>query len=93
MPEKRDLLERITELVKYNVLNLDDVNAISRVCGVEFAARKDDKELTIAEKRIVIEQITTLVKSNILKRDERDDIYRVCMVACDRELAKLKKEE
>ena len=49
-------------------------------------------ELTMAEKRDLIERITELVKHDVLKRSDRDDIYRVCMVACDRELAKLKEE-
>lgn len=93
MAEKRDLIERVTELVKHNVLNLDDVKDISRVCGVDFPVRQDDKELTMAEKRIVIEHIKELVKNDILSRDDRRNIFLVCMVACDRELAKLKKEE
>lgn len=50
-------------------------------------------ELTTAEKRELIERITVLAKENILNREDRDDIYRVCLVACDRELAKLKTEE
>ena len=49
-------------------------------------------ELTMAEKRDLIERITELVKHDVLKKEDRDDIYRVCMVACDRELAKLKEE-
>ena len=49
-------------------------------------------ELTMAEKRDLIERITELVKHDMLNRSDRDDIYRVCMVACDRELAKLKEE-
>ena len=49
-------------------------------------------ELTMAEKRDLIERITKLVKNDVLNRSDRDDIYRVCMVACDRELAKLKEE-
>ena len=47
-------------------------------------------ELTMAEKRDLIERITEMVKNDILNRADRDDIYRVCLVACDRELAKLK---
>lgn len=93
MAEKRDLIERITELVKNNVLNIDDVKDISRVCGVDFSVRQDDKELTMPEKRIVIERIKELVKNDTLNRDDRRNIFLVCMVACDRELAKLKKEE
>ena len=49
-------------------------------------------ELTKVEKRDLIERITELVKHDVLNRSDRDDIYRVCMVACDRELAKLKEE-
>ena len=51
-----------------------------------------DMDLTMAEKRDLIERITELVKNDILNKEDRDDIYRVCMVACDRELAKLKEE-
>ena len=47
-------------------------------------------ELTMAEKRDLIERITELVKSDVLNREDRDDIFRVCLVACDREMAKLK---
>lgn len=50
-------------------------------------------ELTMAEKRDLIERITELVKNNVLNREDRDDIFRVCMVACDRELAKIRMEE
>ena len=53
----------------------------------------DEKELTQAEKRDLIERITELVKNNVLNRDDRRDIYCVCMVACDRELGKLRKEQ
>ena len=49
-------------------------------------------DLTMAEKRDLIERITELVKNDILNKEDRDDICRVCMVACDRELAKLKEE-
>lgn len=49
-------------------------------------------ELTMAEKRDLIERITDLVKNDVLNREDRDDIYRVCLVACSRELAKLKEE-
>ena len=49
-------------------------------------------ELTMAEKRDLIERITELVKSGVLNREDRDDIFRVCLVACDREMAKLKEE-
>ena len=50
----------------------------------------EDKRLTTAEKRDLIERITELVKHDILNKEDRDTIFRVCMVACDRELAKLK---
>ena len=53
----------------------------------------EDKELTMAEKREFIERMTDLIKNGILNRDDRRDIYCVCMVACDRELAKLRKEQ
>ena len=49
-------------------------------------------ELTIAEKRDLIERITELAKNDVLNREDRDSIYRVCLVACDRELAKMKEE-
>ena len=49
-------------------------------------------ELTMAEKRDLIERITELTKHDVLNRDDRDDIFRVCLAACDREMAKLKKE-
>ncbi len=49
-------------------------------------------KMTMAEKRDLIERITDLVKNDILNKEDRDDIYRVCLVACDRELAKLKEE-
>ena len=49
-------------------------------------------ELTMAEKRDFIEKITDLVKNDVLNREDRDSIYRVCLVACDRELAKMKEE-
>jgi hypothetical protein len=52
----------------------------------------EDKELTAAEKREFIERMTEMIKNGILNRDDRRDIYCVCMVACDRELAKLRKE-
>ena len=49
-------------------------------------------ELTKAEKRDLIERITELAKYDVLKREDRDSIYRVCLVACGRELAKMKEE-
>ena len=49
-------------------------------------------ELTMAEKRDLIERITELVKNGILNKEDRDNIFRVCLVACSRELAKLKEE-
>ena len=52
----------------------------------------ESKELTQAEKRDFIERMTSLIENNILNRDDRKEIYCVCMVACDRELAKIKRE-
>ena len=53
----------------------------------------ESKELTQAEKREFIERITSMVTNNILNRDDRRDIYCVCLVACDREMAKIRKGE
>ena len=53
----------------------------------------ESKELTQAEKRDFIERMTSLIANNILNRDDRKEIYCVCMVACDRELAKIRKGE
>ena len=53
----------------------------------------DDKTLSQSEKRDMIERLTSLIENNVLNRDDRKEIYCVCMVACDRELAKLKKED
>lgn len=50
-------------------------------------------DLTMAEKRDLIERITELAKIDVLKKEDRDDIYRVCLVACDREMAKMRKEQ
>ena len=50
-------------------------------------------ELTMAEKRDLIGRITELTKIDVLKKEDRDDIYRVCLVACDREMARMKKED
>ena len=47
-------------------------------------------DLTMAEKRDLIERITELAKIDVLKKEDRDDIYRVCLVACDREMAKMR---
>ena len=49
-------------------------------------------QLTMAEKREFIERITVLIKDDVLTREDRDAIYRICLVACSRELAKLKEE-
>ena len=49
-------------------------------------------ELTMAEKRDLIERITELAKNDVLNREDRDSIFWVCLVACDRELAKMKEE-
>ena len=50
-------------------------------------------DLTAAEKRDLIERITELTKYDVLKKEDRDDFYRVCLVACDREMAKMRKEQ
>lgn len=50
-------------------------------------------QLTMAEKRDFLERIRILVLQDVIRKEERDDIFRICMAACDRELAKLKKEE
>ena len=52
----------------------------------------DDKELTMAEKRELIVRITELIKCNVINRDDMADFFRICLVACDREMAKLKEE-
>ena len=53
----------------------------------------DEKELTKAEQREFIERMTELIRHGILNRDDRREIYIVCMVACDREMAKIGKEQ
>lgn len=50
-------------------------------------------DLTMVEKRDLIERITELAKIDVLKKEDRDDIYRVCLVACDREMVKMRKEQ
>ena len=50
-------------------------------------------DLTMVEKRDLIERITELAKIDVLKKEDREDIYRVCLVACDREMAKMRKEQ
>lgn len=47
----------------------------------------------MAEKRDLIERITELVKIDVIKKEDRDDIYRVCLVACDREMARMREEQ
>lgn len=47
--------------------------------------------LTAAEKLNLIERITELVNIDVLTREDRDTIYWVCLVACGREMAKIKK--
>ena len=49
-----------------------------------------DEELTMAEKREFLQHITEMVKGGVIKRSDRDDIFRVCLVACDREMARMK---
>ena len=53
----------------------------------------DEKELTMAERREFIEKMTEFIKAGVLNRDDRRDIYCVCHAACDRELAKSRREE
>ena len=48
--------------------------------------------MTMAEKRDFLEQIREMTLNDVIQKEDRDDIYRVCMVACDREMAKLKEE-
>ena len=48
-------------------------------------------ELTAAEKLNLIERITELLSIDVLNRKDRNSIYWVCLVACDREMAKMKK--
>ena len=48
--------------------------------------------MTMAEKRDLIERIRELTLHDVPNREDRDTIFRVCMVACDREMAKLKEE-
>lgn len=50
-------------------------------------------DLTTAEKRDLIERITELTKYDVLKKQDRDDIFRVCLVACDREMSKMKDQQ
>ena len=49
--------------------------------------------MTMAEKRDFIERITSLTMHDVLSKEDRNGIYRLCMVACDREMAKLKEEK
>jgi hypothetical protein len=49
-------------------------------------------QMTMAEKRDFLERIRDLTLHDVLNREDRDTIFRVCMVACDREMAKLKEE-
>ena len=58
-------------------------------CGF---SKEECMELTMAEKRDLIKHITELVKGGVLNRSDRDEIYRVCLVACDREIAKMKED-
>ena len=50
-------------------------------------------DMTMTEKRDLLERIRQLALIDVLKKEDRDDIYRVCMVACDREMARLKEEK
>ena len=49
-------------------------------------------QMTMAEKRDFLERIRELTLHDVIQKEDCDDIYRVCMVACDREMAKLKEE-
>ena len=49
-------------------------------------------QMTMAEKRDFLERIRELTLNDVLQREDRDDIFRVCLVACDREMAKMKEE-
>ena len=49
-------------------------------------------QMTMAEKRDFLERIRELTLNDVLQREDRDDIFRVCLVACDREIAKMKEE-
>ena len=50
-------------------------------------------QMTMVEKRDFIERITSLTMHDVLSKEDRNEIYRLCMVACDREMAKLKEEK
>ena len=49
-------------------------------------------EMTMAEKRKFLQEIRELTIQGVLKKEDRDDIFRICLVACDRELAKLRED-
>ena len=46
--------------------------------------------LTAAEKLNLIVRVTELANIDVLNREDRDNIFRVCLVACDREMAKVR---
>lgn len=66
------------------------MTTLTMACG---SFEEELMDLTMAEKRDLIERITELAKIDVLKKEDRDDIYRVCLVACDREMAKMSKEQ
>ena len=47
-------------------------------------------KLTSSEKFDLVSRITELVNIDVLNREDRDNIFRVCLVACDREMAKVR---
>ena len=47
-------------------------------------------KLTSSEKFDLVFRITELVNIDVLNREDRDNIFRVCLVACDREMAKVR---
>ena len=71
----------------------DSLSDSEKVKVFILKVKVSDMDLTMAEKRDLIERITELAKIDVLKKEDRDDIYRVCLVACDREMAKMRKEQ
>ena len=78
---------------------------IERLLQVGYAQRRG-KTLNATDKGVMLIDVVPpelsspeltgkweLALHDILNKEDRDTIFRVCMVACDRELAKLKKEE
>ena len=71
----------------------DSLSDSEKVKVFILKVKVSDMDLTMAEKRDLIERIIELAKIDVLKKEDRDDIYRVCLVACDREMAKMRKEQ